>query len=66
MFELNGRRGFVYFLPAGTGAFKKRFFNFAFGNDAAGGKAVEADGCIRSHDGIVREREGGEGAELLG
>lgn len=64
MFELHGRRGFVYFLPTGTGAFEERFFNFAFGNDAARGKAVEADSGVRSEDGMVGESEGGEVAEL--
>lgn len=66
MFELHGRRGFVYFLPAGTGAFEKRFFNLAFGNDAARWKAVEADSCVRSEDEMVGKCEGDKGEKLPG
>lgn len=66
MFELHSRRGFVYFLPAGTGAFEKRFFNLAFGNDAARGKAVEADSCVRSEDEMVGKCEGDKGEKLPG
>lgn len=66
MFELHGGRSFVYFLPAGTGAFEKRFFNFAFGNDAARGKAVEADSCVWPENEMVAKSEGGKGTTLLG
>lgn len=66
MFKLDGRRGFVYFLPARAGAFEKRFFNLAFGNDAARGKAVEADSCVRSEVEMVGKSGGDKGEELPG
>ena len=66
MFELHCRRGFVYFLPAGAGAFEKRFFNLAFGNDAARGKTVKAESCVRSGNEMVGMSEGDNGEGLPG
>lgn len=66
MLELHGRRGFVYFLPAGAGAFEKRFFNLVFGNDAARGKAVEPNSCVLSQDEMVGKSEGDKGGALPG
>ena len=53
MFELNGRGGFVDFLPAWTGAFEEGFGDGGFINGGFGG---ELEGFFGERGGVV---EGG-------